>query len=278
MPPADSEEERWEAYFYPDVPADPETGKRPLRNLAGLKDMALLDDYEYSMTAARAQQIAAGAVDIPRTYDAEHLRALHRHLFQDVYEWAGEFRTINMAKASKRFSFIDLPPERPEVEAYLENVTRYARETPWSELGHEEFALGAARVFTNLNEAHPFREGNGRTSKAFMRQLSEESRFALDFDRVSARDWNFGSQTSRPYDNDFDPRPHRMVDIWEAIAVERPAAAPPAPEQNTRSLWAASYPQSATDATRQTPQPGAPSRGYRGSTGPSRGAGEDRSR
>lgn len=278
MPPADSEEERWEAYFYPDVPADPETGKRPLRNLAGFKDMALLDDYEYSMTAARAQQLAAGAVDIPRTYDAEHLRALHRHLFQDVYEWAGEFRTINMAKASKRFSYVDRPPERPEVHEYLAHVTKHARETPWAELGHQEFALGAARVFTYLNEAHPFREGNGRTSKAFMRQLAEESRFALDFDRVTSFEWNIGSQAARPYPGDFHPRPHRMVDVWEAIAVERPAAAAPAPEQNTRSLWSASYPQSAVDATQQAPQHGTASTSYRGPSGPSRGAGEDRSR
>ena len=86
----------WESYFYP--PPDEGT----LRNLFDERDPVVLTRLEYVETARRQRELLAGQVAIPRTYDADHVRAIHRHLFQDVYEWAGQYRTVNMAKGVGR--------------------------------------------------------------------------------------------------------------------------------------------------------------------------------
>lgn len=79
----------WESYFYPET-IDPLTGNGTLRNLYDERDERLLARNEYVETSGRAQQIESGAVAIAKTYDGAHLRAIHRHLFQDVYAWVGE--------------------------------------------------------------------------------------------------------------------------------------------------------------------------------------------
>ena len=73
---------QWDDYFWP--------GTTVLSNIPGITDQDQLDHYEYFRTAVREQEIHAGAVHIDRTFDAAHLTAVHQHLFQDVYEWAGD--------------------------------------------------------------------------------------------------------------------------------------------------------------------------------------------
>jgi cell filamentation protein len=108
----------WESYFYADT-VDPLTGIGTLRNLFDERDVPTLDRLEYAETMRRQRQLMAGEVEVPRTYDAEHVRAIHRHLFQDVYPWAGEYRTINMAKGPGR-SFGDV--RTGELGDYLRDV------------------------------------------------------------------------------------------------------------------------------------------------------------
>jgi cell filamentation protein len=72
----------------------PETGV--LRNIAGLGDSALLEEYEGEMSIMR--QIELLEAPLPASFDFAHLKAIHRYLFQDVYAWAGEPRTVDMAK------------------------------------------------------------------------------------------------------------------------------------------------------------------------------------
>src|SRR5699024_10010446 len=91
----------WESYFYPET-IDPVTGVGTLRNILGEHDGAALARREYVRTSARAEQLLRGEVPIPKTYDGEHLRAIHWYLFQDVYSWAGEYRTVNIFKGTPR--------------------------------------------------------------------------------------------------------------------------------------------------------------------------------
>lgn len=79
--------------------ADPETGV--LINLAGIKDATALEAFEGEMSILR--QIELSEEPIPPAFDYAHLLAIHRHLFQDVYPWAGQPRTVDMAKGSSRF-------------------------------------------------------------------------------------------------------------------------------------------------------------------------------
>ena len=89
------QEENWDAYLWT---SDDGPGARMLRNNYGLHNRAALTQREYDATSKREVQLVIGQVKLPQTRDAAHLTAVHRILFQDVYEWAGEYRTVNTEK------------------------------------------------------------------------------------------------------------------------------------------------------------------------------------
>ncbi|KSW29941.1 Fic family protein [Cellulomonas sp. B6] len=138
------------------------------------------------------------------------MRAIHRPLFQDVYAWAGEYRTVEMFKWVGR-GFAEF--RGGEVERYLGDVHRLVADTAWRKLDREQFGERAATVFAYLNQAHPFREGNGRTSKVFMEEVAEQSRFTLDFSRVAPDQWNQASMLSRPDLLAYEPVPNSLVPV-----------------------------------------------------------------
>lgn len=239
----------WESYFYP--PPD----ERTLRNLFDERDARALNLLEDVEVMRRQRELLAGDVAIARTYDAAHVRAIHRHLFQDVYEWAGEYRTVEMRKGVGRaFAAV----RGGEVERYLNDVRRVVTSTPWLELDREQFGERAAAVFAYLNQAHPFREGNGRASKVFMEHVAERSRFTLDFSRVTPEQWNQASMLSRPDLHVYEPVPDSLVPVFRHIAVDRPSAPAPVVDValSARSLYSASYPRPAAPGRSTGPQSG----------------------
>ena len=123
----------------------------------------MLARLEYVETSGRAQQIDNGTITIARTYDGDHMRAIQWHLFQDVYEWAGQYRRVNIFKGPGR-SFGDVLTG--ELDRYLHDIHQLITHTPWSQLGRHEFVDQARPCFAYVNQAHPFREGNGRTLEA----------------------------------------------------------------------------------------------------------------
>lgn len=237
----------WESYFYP--PPDQDT----LRNLFDERDSGALRTLEYGLTRDRQAEVRTGLVDIPRTYDAEHVRTIHRHLFQDVYEWAGEFRTVNMSKGAGR-GFGDV--RTGELNRLLEDVRQRVTGTDWGNLERDAFAQHAATVFAYLNQAHPFREGNGRTSKVFMEHVAEQSRFTLDYSRVTPLEWNQASHLSRPDLYSYSPEPASLVPVFRTIARPRTSGPSTAPDPSTpaRSIAHATYPLHASRAAARPPQ------------------------
>lgn len=211
----------WESYFYPET-YNPEDRQGTLRNLFGERDSVALSHREYARTAERQRELLSGVVEIPRTYDLAHARAIHRHLFQDVYEWAGEIRSVNIVKHSPFAT-----PHTGAIERFMQTVNRQTNEVDWNAVTRSQFAQNAGEIFTNLNQAHPFREGNGRTSKIFMHHIAEQSPFALDFTRVSPSIWNAMSQNTRPGPDQslkpLDPQP--MVLVFQQVSVPRASPA-----------------------------------------------------
>lgn len=212
-----SERELWEAYFYPET-IDPATGEGVLRNLFNERDREVLSQLEHGSASNRQVELLSGLVEIPRTFDARHLRAIHRYLFQDVYSWAGEYRTVNIFKGTPR-GFADITTG--EVDRYLSEVHEMVTGEQWGRLDHEEFADRAARLFAHVNQAHPFREGNGRASKVFMEHVAEQSGFTLDFARVDPAVWNNASMLSGPDLGKHLPIPDSLVPVFQAVTVER---------------------------------------------------------
>jgi cell filamentation protein len=112
--------------------------------------------------------------DISRTFDVEHLKSIHKYLFQDVYDWAGEFRTIDIYKGYTAFTpAVNLDREAQELfdEIGYNNFL--------CGLGKDEFAHMMTNVMSDLNQLHPFREGNGRTQRVFAQQLAERAGYDL---------------------------------------------------------------------------------------------------
>ena len=206
----------WESYFYPET-IDPATGYGTLRNLYGERDARVLARLEYVETSGRAQQIDNGTITIARTYDGDHMRAIHWHLFQDVYEWAGQYRRVNIFKGPGR-SFGDVLTG--ELDRYLHDIHQLITHTPWSQLDRHEFVDQAATVFAYVNQAHPFREDNGRTSKLFMQHVAEQADYRFDYARVTPEVWNQASALSGPDLYSYEPEPTLLIPVFDAITTQ----------------------------------------------------------
>lgn len=128
-------------------------------------------------------------------FDAEHLKAIHRHLFQDVYEWAGRSRDEHVTLSDGTVATEPILSKAegqpflvgPAIPAALDDISTQLREANnLRGLPRKEFAESAADVMIELNDVHPFREGNGRTQRAFMRELAKEAGYDFDFSVISA--------------------------------------------------------------------------------------------
>lgn len=116
---------------------------------------------------------------IKGNYDLKHLQETHRYIFQDVYPWAGEIRTVGMSKPPSEFA----RPEYIETEAN-KLFKQLAAEKHLKGLHSEQFVDRAAFFFVEVNAVHAFREGNGRCQQAFFEQLSRDAGRPLDFSKV----------------------------------------------------------------------------------------------
>ncbi|WP_171814625.1 Fic/DOC family protein [Arthrobacter dokdonensis] len=215
---ASPEDDAWLAYFYPETVNG--LGYGVLRNNLGIHDFKELQSAEYELAGERSRQLLEGLVRIPLEPDVSYLRDVHRHLFQDVYPWAGEFRTVNMSKEDSVFASKDLIP------SYMRPLMRTVASSSWDHLEHEDFVFLSAFTFAGINHAHPFREGNGRTTKAVLHEISKLSKFELDFDRVGPGEWNAMAQASMPGQGEIMPRHEAALDVFTRVAVPRTTPVP----------------------------------------------------
>lgn len=169
-------------YVYPD--------SNVLRNLAGLRDREELGRFEMDMSSMRLMELAF--VPVAGKLDAAHLRAIHHYIFQDVYDWAGKFRTVNIARSGEYyFAFWD------RMEGALgDALGKLARERFLAGLEREAFCGRAAFYLGEINAIHPFRDGNGRTQREFLRVMAVRNGFALDWSRVTRDQMSAASQLS----------------------------------------------------------------------------------
>jgi cell filamentation protein len=108
-----------------------------------------------------------------------HFKAIHRHLFQDVYAWAGRFRTVRISKGGSMFCY----PEHIGAEMHR-LFDQLKHDHYLTGLGREEFSRKGAHFLAEVNAIHPFREGNGRTQLAYFTMLAEAAGHALELDRL----------------------------------------------------------------------------------------------
>jgi len=149
--------------------SDPVTGV--LYNKLGLGTAAGLEAAEREIT--HAALILLDESPVSPSYDLPHLQEIHKRIFGDIYEWAGQIRTVAIAKGAMFClpQYIDSSAAVIFGELHDEDCLRGLR--------RDAFVGRLAHYLGEVNALHPFREGNGRAQRAFFGQLARDAGFTL---------------------------------------------------------------------------------------------------
>jgi len=150
-----------------------------LRNKLDIRDAATLDRAERLIVAQRTEE------GVPRgNFDLAHLQKIHKHLFQDVYDWAGQLRSVEMNKGGQQFQFTGY------IETGMGDVHKRIVDARYFRgLGQDDFAKQAGRIIGDVNYVHPFREGNGRTQLQYLKQLAGRAGHSLELEKIDPSKW-----------------------------------------------------------------------------------------
>ena len=157
-------------YIDPDLKYSDENGV--LYNFAEIKDQKILTIFESLKVSKRIEELFENPIKIK---NSESLLKIHHYLFQDVYNWAGKVRTVNISKNGKPF----FDGER------FDNAFHYVNKLiiDYRKIKNndkKQVAEKLAEILDNVNFLHPFREGNGRTQREFIRLLALEKGLELN--------------------------------------------------------------------------------------------------
>ena len=145
----------WNAYFYP--------GTQVFKNKLGITDYDELMQREAEISFEKLVELYEEP--IKGEFDTEHLKNIHRYLFDEIYDWAGEFRNVYMMKEDTYFQ------SEEKIGAALEHDLAILNRDALHINSKFELADFLARNYINIQHIHPFREGNSRTIREFFRQF-----------------------------------------------------------------------------------------------------------
>ncbi len=153
-----------------------------LENKLGLDSSADLAREEERISKKKAAELfESGTLDLLEAGKFSALRAIHKYLFEDIYEFAGEIRTVNLAKGNFRFAPVIY------LEAALENIDKMPQNT-FDEI---------IEKYVEMNIAHPFREGNGRSTRIWLDLLLKtEIGRVVDWSKVDKEDYLMAMERS----------------------------------------------------------------------------------
>lgn len=151
-----------------------------LKNKLDIYSQQELDTIEYLLTELAILKIEFQ----PSPYTFKYWCALHKQLFNDVYTWAGEIRTIDISKGNTRFcntARIAIEAEKIFIklknESYLVNNDR------------PSFINKLSEYYSDLNVVHPFREGNGRTQRLLFEHIIINCGYEISFKKITTQQW-----------------------------------------------------------------------------------------
>lgn len=149
-----------------------------LINKLNIRDLETLNQAEADFTVQRLVTVD-DEVDI-KEFDFEHMKKIHKHIFQDLYHWAGEIRTINMRKAE--FVLDGMSVEYSDfslIKADIEKAINKLNRINWGEMPLDQKAKEFTEIIAEIWKVHPFREGNTRTTMKFACQYAEHHGFPM---------------------------------------------------------------------------------------------------
>jgi len=152
-------------------------GTTVLVNKHNIQDEALLNEIEATVVSAKT--VLWEQNPLLSTFDFAHYKAIHRFLFEDLFDWAGEVRTVNISKKGTSFCpFGDIETLADSIFARLHSRKLFR------DLELSEFISEIVDFYCVTNDLHPFREGNGRTQRIFITQLIRNAGYEFDFTYV----------------------------------------------------------------------------------------------
>ena len=165
-----------DSYCYP--------GSTVLRNKLDIRDDSTLNDAEQQLSA-----VAAATIEFsPPPYNLASLQKIHRTLFSDLYDWAGELRTVGISKQDTRFC----QPDYMEKEAG--KIFKGMASANWFEgMSRSDLIVAVADAYSDLNVVHPFREGNGRTQRILFEHLVMNAGFEISWWGVENDEWLYAN-------------------------------------------------------------------------------------
>ncbi len=163
---------------------------RVLRNKLGINNAADLEPHIARLSFIRVIELEERP--IRGHFDIPHLRAIHRHIFQDIFPWAGDFREVTTSRTNS-FSF---PPPQYLIPSLETLFAALKAENHLKALTPDAFAPRAAHYLGEINAIHPFREGNGRTQREFLRSLALHAGHTLTWANLTPEENNEASRIS----------------------------------------------------------------------------------
>lgn len=161
-------------YSIDPISANCHPGTTVLVNKLDIRDEETLKEAETLVTFINASKLEQHPLE--GAFDFAHYKAIHHFLFSDLYDWAGQVRTVNISKKGTRFTLAE------NIERQAELIFKRLKDCNcFKGLPHSEFVEEIVDFYCVTNELHPFREGNGRTQRAFLTQFIRNAGYNINF-------------------------------------------------------------------------------------------------
>lgn len=165
-------------YLYP--------GLNVMRNRLGIHQAERLEQAAYEITALRAATLTLG----PAIRGLPWLCAIHHALYQDIYDWAGKYREIDIYQGDTRFCHFAW------IEKEGNGLMRSLEEEGWLRgLPREAFVARLAHYYCEINVLHPFRIGSGLAQRIFFEQLAIHAGYVLHWRDIAPEIWSQANQS-----------------------------------------------------------------------------------
>lgn len=165
------------SYSIDTLQSDCYEGTSCLINKFDIKDETVLKELETTITLTKITEYSLNPLF--NTFDVQHYKEIHKYLFGDIYDWAGEYRTVDMSKKGTAFANAD------SIENLMSKCfERLNNKNLFQGLNFDDFVDNLVDFYCVTNMIHPFREGNGRTQRAFLTQLINENGYDIDFFKI----------------------------------------------------------------------------------------------
>jgi cell filamentation protein len=155
-------------------------GTAVLRNRLDLTDDQVLTEAERALSEVAAESIEFASPP----YDLSYLQSIHQRLFADLYEWAGELRSVDISKDETHFCTTSRI--EPEAQKLFDAL---AKANWFQKMDRLSLISAAAELFGDLNVVHPFREGNGRAQRILFEHIIVNAGYEISWWPVDAQEW-----------------------------------------------------------------------------------------